>query len=278
VRTFIIGAALCAAVGAAAQPAKNTTTTEPPRAAETTEPRTTISWEEADKHVGEDVTVEGRILGVHCSPLACLLAFEPTFNKFTAVVQAANFDKLPPDDLDQRFSGKQVRVQGRIVEREGKPEIIVEDADKIALRDAPKRREREREQTARQAEVLERIADVLERIEELTERMVDVQERMELMLVNLEERNAEVADVVAQAAQPPPPLPSGDGDPQPRPGYETLRSIKRGMSRADVERLVGPPQYVERGGGGWVTYYYGFGRSVSFDRRGKAAGFVGFEQ
>jgi hypothetical protein len=271
VRTFIIGAALCAAVGAAAQTSKTTTTTEPPRSA--------ISWEEADKHVGEDVTVEGRILGIHCSPLSCLLAFEPTFNKFTAVVQGAQFDKLPPEELDRRFSGKQVRVQGKIVERDGKPEIILEDADKIALLDAPRRREREREQTARQqAEVMERIADVLERIEGLTERMVDVQERMELMLANLEERDAALADVVAQASQPPPPPPSGDGDPQPRPGYETLRTIKRGMSRADVERLVGPPQYVERGGGGWVTYYYGFGRSVSFDRRGKAAGFVGFEQ
>jgi hypothetical protein len=269
VRTFIIGAALCAAVGAAAQ--TTTSTTEPPR--------TTIGWEEADKHVGEDVTVEGRILGVHCSPLSCLLAFEPTFNKFTAVVQAADFDKLPPDELDDRYSGKQVRVQGKIVERDGKPEIILDGSGKIALVDPPKRREREQEQAARQqAEVLERVADVLERIEEVAERLADVQERMEVMLANLEERDTALAEALAQASQPPPPPPSGDGDPQPRPGYETLRSIKRGMLRADVERLVGPPQYIERGGGGWMTYYYGFGRSVSFDERGRARGLVGFER
>ena len=47
-----------------------------------------ISWEEADKHVGEEATVDGRVVDVHCSQLSCLLAFEPSFNRFTAVVQA----------------------------------------------------------------------------------------------------------------------------------------------------------------------------------------------
>src|SRR6185369_3587876 len=56
----------------------------------------TISWEEADKHVGENVTVEGAVVDVHCSPLSCLLAFEPSFNRFTAVVQAERFGAMPP--------------------------------------------------------------------------------------------------------------------------------------------------------------------------------------
>lgn len=237
---------------------------------------TTIPWDEADKHVGEDVTIEGRILGVHCLPLSCLLAFEPTFNRFTAVVQAADFDKLPPDKLDERYSGRRVRVRGKVVERDGKPEIVVGNADAIELVEEPRRKEREQERAARaQAEALDRMADVLERVEEITERLATVQERLDTMLANLEDREAALAAAQSVPPPPPPPTPS-DGEPQPRPGYEALRSIKRGMTRADVERLVGIPQYVERGARGWTTYYYGFGRSVSFDSRGRAQAFVGF--
>ncbi|HJQ85609.1 MAG TPA: hypothetical protein VKA21_16085, partial [Candidatus Binatia bacterium] len=69
-----------------------------------------ISWQEADKHVGEDATVEGTVVDVHCSPLSCLLAFEPSFNRFTAVVQASSFNDFPPDEVDRRFNGQRVRV------------------------------------------------------------------------------------------------------------------------------------------------------------------------
>src|SRR5262245_65890475 len=98
-----------------------------------------ISWEDADKHIGEEATVEGRVVDVHCSPLSCLLAFEPSFNRFTAVVQAKNFDVLPPDDLKARFNGKLVRVHGRIASRDSKPEIVVESPDAIALASAKPR-------------------------------------------------------------------------------------------------------------------------------------------
>ena len=35
-------------------------------------------------------------------------------------------------------------------------------------------------------------------------------------------------------------------------------------------------EIVESSGGGWTTWYYGYGRSVSFDRRGRAQSLVGF--
>src|SRR5499426_3842974 len=92
-----------------------------------------ISWEETDHHVGEEATVEGRVLGVHCSQLSCLLAFDPTFNRFTVVIQAASFDTFPPAELDHRFSGKLVRVHGKIQTRDGKPEIVVAKTDELAL-------------------------------------------------------------------------------------------------------------------------------------------------
>jgi hypothetical protein len=235
-----------------------------------------ITWEEAGKHVGEEVIVEGRVLGVHCSPLSCLLAFEPTFNGFTAVVQAANFKEFPPAQLEQRYSGRKVKVRGKIVERDGKPEIVLDKPESLALGDVKERREqRDAERARATTDVLERLSDVLDRIEELTERMVATQERIESMMAQIEQRDAALA--ASLAPQPPaPPPPTGYGDPQPRPAYERLRSLKRGMSPADVERLVGPPQYVEQAAGGGQTWYYGFGRSVSFDGRGRAQGMIGF--
>ncbi len=203
---------------------------------------TTIPWDQAAKHVGEETTIEGRVLGVHCSPPSCLLAFEPSFNGFTAVIQAASFDVFPPGELDKRYSGRRVRVHGKIETRDGKPEIVVAKSEDLALVPGKKRDEPE--------------------------------ERVETLLAQLEQTQAALA--AAQAEQAPPAAAPSNGEPQPRPAYERLRTVKRGMSRAEVQRLVGEPTYVENGSGGWTTWYYGYGRSVSFDRRGRAQSLVGF--
>src|SRR5438093_6531107 len=102
-----------------------------------------ISWEEADRHVGEEATVEGRVMGVHCSPISCLLAFDPSFNRFTAIVQARNFDAFPPDRLDERYSGKRVLVHGTIRKNDNKPEIEVEKAEDLRVATTKRRGERD---------------------------------------------------------------------------------------------------------------------------------------
>jgi hypothetical protein len=234
---------------------------------------TVISWEEADKHVGEEVTVEGRIVGLHCSPLSCLLAFEPTFNRFTGVIQAEAFDRFPsPEELERRYTGRRVRVRGTVRENDRKPEIVIAEPADLALADEPRKRAGDAARAAQaQAEVLERMADVLERVEELMERMVTTQARIDAMLAQLEQRAVEVA-----AAPPPAPAEPSWGEPQERPRYEALRTIKRGMARADVERLVGAPLWVDQTVAGGVTWYYGDGRSISFNARGRAESLVGF--
>src|SRR5262245_670846 len=75
-----------------------------------------IPWDQAEKHIGEQAVVEGRVLGIHCSPTSCLLAFDPTFNRFTVAVQARSFKVFPPERLDATFVGRKVRVQGTIKE------------------------------------------------------------------------------------------------------------------------------------------------------------------
>ncbi|MFN8545373.1 MAG: hypothetical protein U0807_14360 [Candidatus Binatia bacterium] len=232
---------------------------------------TTINWDEAESHVGSEVVVKGRVLGVHCSPTACLLAFEPGFNRFTAVIQAEHFDVFPPDRLDDLFSGKRVQVHGTIVEKEKKPEILVAGVNDLKVTLAERRQEQEEAATRQQAELFDRMTGVLEQLVTLTERMAATQERMEMVLAQMEQRQSLLA-----SAQPAPPAPPAWGEPQPRPAYEALRTVKRGMSPADVERLIGQPESIQYGAGGWVTWSYGFGRSISFDARGRAQSMVGF--
>ena len=237
-----------------------------------------ITWEQAADHVGDEVTVEGRVLGVHCSPLSCLLAFEPTFNRFTAVVQASSFAEFPPEDLDRRFNGQRVRVRGKVVERDSKPEIIVGKKEDLTLVGETRREMRERQASVAEAQVetLERVADVLERVEELTERLAAVQERMEALLVAMEEREAELASSMQAMQQVPAPMPNYQAPP--RPAFEQLKTVKRGTLREEAERLLGPPEYVDQAANGWTTYFYPYGRSISFDSRGRAQALVGFTQ
>jgi hypothetical protein len=171
-----------------------------------------------------------------------------------------------------------VRVHGKIESRDNKPQIVVEGPQDLVLVHAERRQQREAERALRtQTEMLERVADVLDQLTEITERMASTQERMETMLAQMEERSIALAAAQAAAAQPPPPPPQpSGGEPQPRPAFEALRTIKRGMSRNEVQRLVGEPSYVERAGNGWVTWHYGYGRSISFDSRGRAQSLVGF--
>src|SRR5262245_1225882 len=236
-----------------------------------------ISWDEADRHVGEEATVEGRVMGVHCSPISCLLAFDPSFNRFTVVIQARSFDTFPPDRLDERFSGRRVLVHGTIRKNDNKPEIEVDKPEDLRIATTKRRGERnDATEGAQQTEVFERMGAVLARVEELTERLATMQERMDTLLAQIEQRSAALAAAQAAAQPGPPPPQPSYGEPQPRPGYEALRTIKRGMSRADVQRLAGQPLTIEGGSGGWSTWYYGYGRSVSFDGRGRVQGLSGF--
>lgn len=232
---------------------------------------TLVSWDEADKHVGEDVTVTGKIADVHCSQLNCLLAFEPSFNRFTAVVPVNRFDIFPPEQLQANWKGKQVRVSGRIIDNGNKPEIIVQSADALRISRGERRRERDQQrqdELEAQSAAFDRLDDALGRVEELTERLAQSETRLENLLALLDQRMAALAAMQAPVGGEPAPA-------EPRT-WETLRTIKRGMSARDVERLAGQPARVEQGANGWEIWYYPSGQSVSFDRRGRAQSVAGF--
>lgn len=234
-------------------------------------PAAVVQWDQAEQHVGEDATVEGRVLGVHCSPLSCLLAFDPSFSRFRAVIEASSFTKFPPERLAERFSGRRVHVHGKITQSGGRPEIVVDSPDDLTVMVAERRREQEERAALTQqanTQLMERIAATLERLEALTEQLVAAQDRLEAQMSALDQRTAAVAANTAPAPENP--------GPPPRAGFERMRTVKRGMSRADVIRLMGEPSSVQPGNGGWTTWYWDTGESVAFDGRGRAQSVSGF--
>ncbi len=100
---------------------------------ESGEESTVISWEDAAKHYGEYLTVEGTIVLTYNSGKACFLNFHSDWKKhFTVVIFASDFSKFPSPP-EEYYRGKKIQVTGRIKSYHGKPEIIVEDPSQIEL-------------------------------------------------------------------------------------------------------------------------------------------------
>ena len=193
----------------------------PARAADTT-----IPWDQAEQHVGETVTVEGRVLGIHCSQLSCLLAFDPTFNRFTAVIQAEHFKRFPPDQLDALYSGRKVEVHGTITTRDRKPEIELSDPADLKLAEATKEEKKKQAADAAdaQAQVLDRLDTALANVEALTERLAAAQDRMDRLIAELDA----TGQAIVAAATPPPPPPGHRrrATASPSRGPDTRRSAR----------------------------------------------------
>lgn len=92
-----------------------------------------ISWEKAAEYVGKTVTVEGTIVRSHNSGKACFLNFHPDYqNYLSLVIFASDFNRFP--SLPEKYYlNKKVRVRGRILLYQGRPEIILSSPEQIKL-------------------------------------------------------------------------------------------------------------------------------------------------
>lgn len=92
-----------------------------------------VSWQQAAKHYGEVVTVEGTIVGTRNIGKACFLNFHSDWQRtFTAVIFERSFAAFPPKP-EEHYRGKKVRVTGLVREYKGKPEIILASPDQIRI-------------------------------------------------------------------------------------------------------------------------------------------------
>lgn len=91
--------------------------------------------EDAPSHVGEEVTVEGEVASVVCSPLACLLSFSTDFSGLVASIDGDDVPRFPPPR--ETFAERRVRVRGTIVERSGRLRLDLRDPAQISMLGAP---------------------------------------------------------------------------------------------------------------------------------------------
>jgi hypothetical protein len=238
----IVAARIDAALGADAPAVDATKAAVPPAIADS----------RARDYVGQNVTIEGRVAGIHESPLATVLAFSPNFAGFTATILAADREKFP-SDLAARVRDRTIRVSGTVTAYRGKPEMALRDPSQLVLAPPPAPGAVNAPPpvlpVATSDPVLEDIRRALARIE--------------AHLQSLEGRvsDLEQEPIAAAPAEAPP---------------QRAPTLTVGTPASEVERVLGRPTLATRGPNGQTVWSYSANRSVTFDAGGRVRSWTGF--
>jgi hypothetical protein len=216
----------------------------------------------AAEHVGENVAIVGRVVAIHSSPTATVLAFAPNFAGFTATILAADRDKFP-QAFEDRYQDKAVRLTGAVTAYRGKPEMRLQDPTQIALVDAAAESASPVVRVlgpaaARTSPTPDALAEVRQNLAALNDRLDTIDARLggiEARLGGLERNVAVLAATPPEARAP-------------------LLAI--GVPSATVRAAYGDPVEIGRGARGETIWLYGTGRSVTFDGDGRVLAWTGF--
>jgi len=89
-------------------------------------PPPTVSWQDASHYVGEIVTVEGDVAEARTTGNTCVLEFAPDDPRaFRAILLLPLLTSLPQHP-EQLYRGRRVKVSGRIVRFQGRPEMLLQ--------------------------------------------------------------------------------------------------------------------------------------------------------
>lgn len=92
-----------------------------------------VSWEKADRHVGEEIVVEGTIVRTHRSDKMLYLNFHPNWKRYLTLVLFVKDLPLFPADPVKAYKGKKVRVRGEVKRYKGRLEMDVRDPENIKV-------------------------------------------------------------------------------------------------------------------------------------------------
>ena len=91
-----------------------------------------VGWEEAGAHVGQVVTVEGEVRAARVAGDTCVLEFADDPGAFRAVLLLPLFGGTRPRP-ERVYTGKRIRVTGRVQRFHGRPEIVLRGPEQIEL-------------------------------------------------------------------------------------------------------------------------------------------------
>jgi endonuclease YncB( thermonuclease family) len=94
---------------------------------------TVIPWEEARRHQGEEIVVEGTIVRTHRSESMLYLNFHPNWKRYLTIVIHVKDLPLFPADPEKGYRGKKVRVRGEVKLYKDRPEMVVHSPGDITV-------------------------------------------------------------------------------------------------------------------------------------------------
>jgi len=94
---------------------------------------TIIPWEEAHRHQGEEIVVEGTIVRTHRAEKVTYLNFHPNWKRYLTLVIHVKDLPLFPGNPETMYKGKKVRVRGEVKLYKGRPEMVVRSPGDITV-------------------------------------------------------------------------------------------------------------------------------------------------
>lgn len=94
---------------------------------------TVIPWEEAHRHEGEEIVVEGTIVRTHRAEKVIYLNFHPNWKRYLTLVIFVKDLPLFPGNPETAYKGKKVRVRGEVKLYKDRPEMVVRSPEDITV-------------------------------------------------------------------------------------------------------------------------------------------------
>ena len=92
-----------------------------------------VPWEEAHRHAGEEIAVEGTIVRTHRAAKVLYLNFHPNWKRYLSLVILASDLHRFPQDPEKAYKGKKVRARGEVTLYKDRPEMVIRDPANITI-------------------------------------------------------------------------------------------------------------------------------------------------
>ncbi|HEX8044135.1 thermonuclease family protein [Candidatus Deferrimicrobium sp.] len=94
---------------------------------------TIIPWEDAHRHLSEEIVVEGTIVRTHRAKSVMYLNFHPNWKRYLTLVIFVKDLPLFPGNPEMAYKGKKVRVRGEVKVYKDRLEMVVRSPEDITV-------------------------------------------------------------------------------------------------------------------------------------------------